>query len=130
MRRALIDALAGHGIRTLNPGLVRTGFALWWRDRSAADLGRGRHARTRPVLRTPSLNALDHARILPGDLAVTADGTHVLAYLGDHVRIEADPGLKVGDQVVRQQVECLVCHADPRRPLAGAGSALRRDRPR
>lgn len=100
VRRALVDALVGHGIRTLNPGLVRAGLMLWWRDCSAADLGRGRHARTRPVLRTPSLNALDHDRILPGDLAVTGHGMHVLAYLGDQAWIEADPSLKAGDQVV------------------------------
>ena len=44
------------------------------------------------ALDTPSINRLDHSRILPGDLAVTASGVHIMAYLGSNTWIEADPG--------------------------------------
>jgi hypothetical protein len=45
----------------------------------------------RPLFSADSINVLDHSRILPGDVAVTADGVHVLAYLGEQTWIEADP---------------------------------------
>src|SRR5262245_8083835 len=32
VRRALVTALARHGVRTLNPGPVRSAMSLWWRD--------------------------------------------------------------------------------------------------
>ena len=34
---------------------------------------------------------MDQSQLLPGDLAVTRGGAHVMAYLGDHLWIEADP---------------------------------------
>jgi len=34
---------------------------------------------------------LDHTRLLPGDLAVTTNGIHIMAYLGGNRWIEADP---------------------------------------
>ena len=47
--------------------------------------------RIRSITTCPLLNALDHSLILPGDLAVTEDGTHIMAYLGDKTWIAADP---------------------------------------
>jgi hypothetical protein len=47
--------------------------------------------RTIQYLRSSSINQLDHARILPGDFAVTQNGAHCLAYLGDGNWIQADP---------------------------------------
>ncbi|HEV7401789.1 MAG TPA: NlpC/P60 family protein [Chthoniobacteraceae bacterium] len=93
IRRGLIDALFCRGVRTGNSGLVRGALSLWWHDCTANDLRQGRGGLTAPLLETPSLNELDHTRILPGDLAVTRDGIHILAYLGDRQWIEADPFL-------------------------------------
>jgi cell wall-associated NlpC family hydrolase len=93
IRRGLIDALFCRGVRSGNPGLVRGALSLWWHDCTANDLRLGRAGLTAPLLETPSLNELDHSRILPGDLAVTRDGVHILAYLGDRQWIEADPFL-------------------------------------
>lgn len=39
----------------------------------------------------PVINAMNYAKLQPGDLAVTTNGIHILAYLGDHAWIEADP---------------------------------------
>ncbi len=90
IRRGLIDSLFLRGVRTLDPGLVRHALWLWWNDCTARELGEG-HGMTTPLLETPSINALDHARISPGDIAVTANGIHIIAYLGGNRWIEADP---------------------------------------
>jgi hypothetical protein len=91
IRRGLIDSLFLRGIRTLDAGLVRSAIWLWWHDCSASDLGDGQNHLTIPVIETPSINALDHSRLVLGDLAVTKGGEHVMAYLGDNLWIEADP---------------------------------------
>ncbi|MEA3209623.1 MAG: hypothetical protein QOE70_2680 [Chthoniobacter sp.] len=93
IRRGLIDALFCRGLRTAEAGLVRRAISLWWDDCSASALGDGHRGLTARVLETPSVNALDHSRIVPGDLAVTTSGIHIMAYLGDNRWIEADPGV-------------------------------------
>ena len=93
IRRGLIDSLFLRGVRTLDAGLVRHALWLWWHDCTARELGEG-HGMTTLLLETPSINALDHARISPGDIAVTANGLHVMAYLGDKRWIEADPSFE------------------------------------
>ena len=45
-------------------GLVRHALWLWWHDCTARELGEG-HGMTAPLLETPSINALDHARWCP-----------------------------------------------------------------
>jgi hypothetical protein len=91
MRRGMIDGLFLEGCRHLNPAMVRLAFDLWWHDCTAKDFMDGYRGFTWPVLTTPSLNALDHTRIAPGDMAVTNSGLHILAYAGDQHWIEADP---------------------------------------
>ena len=91
MRRGMIDGLFIEGSRRLDPAMLRQSFDLWWHDCTANELKDGFRNLTVPVLATPSLNVLDHSRILPGDMAVTDSGAHVLAYVGDHRWIEADP---------------------------------------
>jgi hypothetical protein len=91
IRRGLIDSLFLRGVRTLDPGLVRRAFSLWWHDTTASALGEEHDGLTKHLLDAPSLNELDHSKILPGDLAVTHSGVHIMAYLGDHRWIEADP---------------------------------------
>ena len=96
IRRGLIDSLFLRGVRTVDAGLVRHALWLWWHDCTARELGEGGVGRgmTTPLLETPSINALDHARIAPGDIAVTANGLHVMAYLGGNRWIEADPSFE------------------------------------
>lgn len=100
IRRGLIDSMFLHGASTLDAGLVRQAFRVWWNDCTARDFGSGRGF-TNLLCSTPSINELDHSKILSGDLAVTSDGVHIMAYLGDKTWIEADPGL---DQVVTVSV--------------------------
>jgi cell wall-associated NlpC family hydrolase len=93
IRRGLTDAFFLTGIRSIDPGLVRRALALWWSDCRASAMGQCRDGITSPISEAPSVNRLDHSVVVPGDLAVTANGVHVMAYLGDHVWIEADPGV-------------------------------------
>lgn len=94
VRSGLIAANYRQGILHLNPSLVREGFSLWWHDCSARALGEEYRGRTRLLVSAASINVIDYATILPGDIAVTDDGIHTLAYLGDRVWIEADPDVK------------------------------------
>ncbi len=72
IRRGLIDSLFLRGMRTFDAGLVRRAFSLWWHDCTAEALGDAGGGLTVPVVTTPSINRLDHTKILPGDLAVTS----------------------------------------------------------
>jgi hypothetical protein len=93
VRRGLIDASVVRGLGTFNPGLVREAAGLWWHDFSALDLTESRNGLTVPVVAAESLNKLNQAAVTPGDLAVTADGEHVMAYVGNSLWIEADPAV-------------------------------------
>lgn len=91
VRQGYIDAGILHGIRTVNGALFRESMLLWWYDSSARAMRDGYRGRTRRVLEAGCLNDLDHSRILPGDFAVTQNGVHCLAYLGEGRWIQADP---------------------------------------
>ncbi len=90
-RAALCVAELRQGVRTSNMALLRKSASLWWNDGSASDLAAGYQGRTLLLGKTKSLNTADYSVLLPGDLAVTADGLHVLAYEGNKTWIEADP---------------------------------------
>jgi hypothetical protein len=89
VRRGLGEALLYRGVRTFRAGLIRYAIWLWWTECSPSDLGAG--FLTIHQCDAPSLNALEHVRVRPGDLAVVVGGNQVLAYLGDQVWITADP---------------------------------------
>jgi len=91
VRKGLEDASVEQGFLSLNPALVRHGIWLYWHDTTAKVIGQGYGAKTYPITACPSLNGLDYSLIAPGDLAVTEDGTHIMAYLGEKTWIAADP---------------------------------------
>jgi hypothetical protein len=93
VRRGLVDALFWRGIRSLDAGLVRRALALWWYDTTAYRLGEAIDGVTAHVIDAAAINALDHSALHPGDLAVTRNGVHVLAYLGESRWIQADPNV-------------------------------------
>jgi hypothetical protein len=103
VRKPLVFACLSQGMRRLNGALIRMGAWLWWNDASAMALRDGYSGMTIENGRGASVNELGQMKELssllrPGDLAVTADGIHVLAYLGGNEWIEADPQL---NRVVR-----------------------------
>jgi len=91
VRNSLVNSLVVESIGTLNPSLLREGASLWWHDCSARALGEQYLQLTAHILDSDAINQIDYTQIQPGDFAVTADGIHVLAYLGDREWLEADP---------------------------------------
>jgi cell wall-associated NlpC family hydrolase len=90
-RRALRTALVQEGLATANPALLRHALAHWWHDASARALAQGYRDYTIPLQVEGTLKKLDTTSLLPGDLAVTFDGIHLIVYLGDNRWIQADP---------------------------------------
>jgi hypothetical protein len=93
VRQGMIWGQICYGVRTLNGGCVRDALGLWWNDCSALALRDGGDGLTRECFRADAIAKVDDTRLMPGDLAVTADGVHVLAYLGNRTWMEADPTL-------------------------------------
>lgn len=91
IRQGYIDANMIYGLKTFNGALVRKAMLIWWNDSSAKAMRDEYRGRTKRYIESPSINQLDHSRILPGDFAVTQNGVHCLAYLGDGHWIQADP---------------------------------------
>lgn len=101
LRRAWQKALWREGLRTRNSALWREAAFVWWNDCSAREMGLGYRGHMQDVGEVRSINALSAGSLEPGDLAVTAGGAHVLAYLGNDVWIQADPNLvNGGDKVI------------------------------
>lgn len=92
-RRALRDALWAQGCRTLNGRAFRAWLGEWCFDSSAMAMKWEHRGRTRSLAASGPLWELDKSAPLPGDLAVRADGHHVIVYLGNREWIEADPTL-------------------------------------
>ena len=100
VRRAWAEALLLHGVQHLNPASVRAAFSMWWHDLSAKALRDEARGLTVRRFEARSINEVEPARLSPGDLAATQDGVHVMAYLGEKLWIEADPG---ADRVIIKQ---------------------------
>ncbi|MGB6220928.1 NlpC/P60 family protein [Haloferula sp.] len=92
-RRALRDALLAYGFRHFNGRAFRGCVEQWWFDASAKALGEGYRDYTRPLGATGTIQEMDYDGLVPGDLAVTTSGVHILAYAGDGQWIQADPGI-------------------------------------
>ena len=92
IRRGMIDACLEEGWSRRDPELLKRALSLWWNDTSAEALGQEYRGLTRLVEQIKEIRSHDHSPLKPGLLAVTADGRHILAYLGGGQWIEADPG--------------------------------------
>ena len=92
-RRALRNALLGEAFSKANPSALRYWLEQWWFDASARAMRDEYRNFTFPVGITGKISEMESGKINPGDLAVTQSGMHVLAYLGEDVWIQADPGI-------------------------------------
>lgn len=92
-RRALRDALLAYGFRHLNGRAFRGYAEQWWFDASAKALGEGYRGYTSPIGTEGTIQGMSYDALVPGDLAVTTCGVHILAYAGDGKWIQADPGI-------------------------------------
>ncbi len=91
-RRALRDALFHQGVTGMNGDALREWARQWWFDTSARAMGEGYRGFTRAVGIFGPLRKLDFTQLEPGDLAITADGRHVMVHLENGNWIQADPG--------------------------------------
>ncbi len=91
VRKALVNAALAEGVRTANPMLVRLAAGIWWHDCSALELARTYGGRTANVAAAPAIATMRADFSMPGDLAVTKSGVHVLACVGPSTWIQADP---------------------------------------
>lgn len=94
VRAGLINSTGKQAVQSLNPSLLRYAAGLWWQDCSAMALSEEYRQRTKKLFKAPSINAIEASQLQPGDLAVTDDGLHVMAFLGGSEWVEADPDIK------------------------------------
>ena len=92
-RKAMRDALLRYGIRHFNGHAIRSFVEQWWFDASARALGDGYRDYTIPLGIKGTIREMDLKNLMEGDLAVTNDGLHILAYMGHGSWIQADPGI-------------------------------------
>ncbi len=80
------------GMQTVNGTCLRSAASLWWNDCTARALRDGYRGLTVALASAENVAALqESAELLPGDLAITQDGVHVMIYLGDGAWTAADP---------------------------------------
>jgi len=91
-RKAMRDALSAYGIKHLDGGSMRMFLKQWWNDASAKALSEGYLDFTIPTRESGTISTMDYGKLQPGDLVVTEDRRHILAFLGGEKWIQADPG--------------------------------------
>ena len=91
VRQGLIHTNFKQSFLSFNPALLRNALSLWWNDTSAEALKDEYKNYTKRGESYKSINDINYDLIQPGDLAVTSNGVHILAYLGNQQWIEADP---------------------------------------
>ena len=88
LRNALLKtAFSGGGGKRLKYALEN-----WWFDASAAALAAGYRNYVTPLRKAGTVAEVGGDSLAPGDLAITADGVHVMVFLGGDQWISADPG--------------------------------------
>jgi NlpC/P60 family len=92
-RKALRDAFLAYGTRHGNGSALRACLEQWWFDASAKALSQGYREYTVPLEIRGTIRTMTYDSLIPGDLAVTTSGIHVLAYVGNGQWIQADPGI-------------------------------------
>lgn len=91
IRYSMRGAMRTELLATGNPRLLHLLVKAWWLDRAARDFLWPWNGLAAPVLKAATTPAVDLGQLVPGDVAVTGYGSHILAYLGDNRWIQADP---------------------------------------
>lgn len=111
-RSALINALVRHGYTRFNGRALRLAAWMLWHDASAEELLAGYRGLTVSEERVFLINDR-RTDVRPGDLAITADGVHVLVFLSATEVIQSEPG----NQVIFERIpaKSVYCQAKVRR---------------
>ncbi|TYQ15467.1 UNVERIFIED_CONTAM: Cell wall-associated hydrolases (invasion-associated proteins) [Acetivibrio alkalicellulosi] len=91
VRRGVIDAYFKLGVRNLSPKYIRKALYLWVFDFSAEAMKEEYRGLTVPIISIENLNGFDHSMLKEGDIMVTQNGIHTMAYIGNNEWIQADP---------------------------------------
>lgn len=111
-RSALINALVRHGYTRFNGRALRLAAWMLWHDASAEELLAGYRGLTVSEERVFQIND-GRTDVRPGDLAITADGVHVLVYLSAETVIQSEPGNAVIIEAI--PAKSVYCQAKVRR---------------
>lgn len=91
-RVAFWKAISFEGVKQFHARLLGPeNWLFWWRDLTAADFAAEKYGYTVPIGKIDQLADYDPKKLRVGDMAVTADGIHVLIYYGNSEWIEANP---------------------------------------
>lgn len=93
LRQGYMQACLFDAVQNLDPRLLRKGFDVWLWDASAKELLSGYDSRTIDQGIEGTINSLHENHLQIGDMAITKDGVHCLAYLGKSEWVSADPAL-------------------------------------
>ncbi len=115
VRRGMIESTLQAAWQETSPGRLRQALAIWWSDASARHMGAGYDGRFEPILEDRRVRELEDHEVEPGDLAVTLDGRHVMAALGDGRWIQAEP--RAGRVVINDRRDDLHWFRTPVRVL-------------
>lgn len=91
VRRGLIDTYIRLGFLHTSPQYIRKGIYLWFNDFSAEAMGNEYGNLTIRIMTNQILNNTDYEKIREGDIMVTENGVHTMAYIGNQEWIQADP---------------------------------------
>ena len=91
-RKALRNALLKTAFSGGKGRRLKYALENWWFDASAAALAAGYRNYVTPLRKAGTVAEADGKSLVPGDLAITADGVHVMVFLGGDRWISADPG--------------------------------------
>lgn len=92
-RKAYRMAMLEEGLIRANPALIRHAFLQWQNDASAKAMRDGYREYLVPLGVTGVLKEIPTNKLLPGDLAITTSGRHVIVYMGEDQWIQADPSV-------------------------------------
>ena len=90
-RKAIRTAMFRHGL-TGKFQMFRYSLENWWFDVSAKALASGYREYVRPLNLSGTVLTAPKSQLIPGDLAITECGVHVMVFLGKEEWISADPG--------------------------------------
>ena len=91
-RKALRNALLKTAFSGGKGRRLKYALENWWFDASAAALAAGYRNYLIPLAKAGTVAEVSRNDLTPGDLAITADGVHVMVFLGGDRWISADPG--------------------------------------
>lgn len=91
VRKSMVNALLIKSLADYDFSKMKLAVDIWWNDCTAKALQNGFRGYTLRVEGVLSVNDADSSLLREGDMAVSLDGLHIMAYTGNKEWVEADP---------------------------------------